>query len=652
MTFLCLARTQGMGVVVRILHRMIRYFELPGGGGGGAVDYSLGLLGDVRSAQIPVVEVDNTVFSLIGGAGVRVPMTAVMPDHLQAAPPGTTRLGPFGADAPNTEVVRPRVTQVIPAKYAAALVHRDGVAPMVAYQELYGMLEADQVVDECADILTWLRAACTARGGAGDLADLPAVAYSFPLMLMPVTVSDYVTTKVAADLPRRTGASGGGPVGGADAMAAAVQQLAANVSVLSDRGTREPRSVLESYRETYTVLQRYCHVATVEELAPIWGRLARGAKGEQQSILQQELTRVCTARGLTPDIYCPVVTTGLKQLVKSLNFAGHGPDDLTGGCQPFLVAYTGPEDHYRALDSATEANQLDQGAANASLADIREIREKEKVRLPQDLNQASYTFQQFAVLAHTLFQGPGASNPFVGAMWTLANTFSARLPVYLGQHQLLRGTPWYKVYAAHVVQHVQINVYEYLQELQAVGGEIPPAPTFQELHRGMQRGSFHMSAEWLPLPSSVTVEPQLGTISPLGAASVNTRSTRASAASTVSGLTAPTTGGRTGGIAAGGASTAQGSYVPNPARDTEFDALQLRPQMRELLRANPPPRNDANNEFCVSWWGRGGCYSNCSRAATHRPFANATERGRLLAHVQAHLVQPTPAAASAAAAST
>lgn len=61
----------------------------------------------------------------------------------------------------------------------------------------------------------------------------------------------------------------------------------------------------------------------------------------------------------TPDIYCPVVTTGLKQLVKSLNFAGHGPDDLTGGCQPFLVAYTGPEDHYQALDSATEANQLD-----------------------------------------------------------------------------------------------------------------------------------------------------------------------------------------------------------------------------------------------------------------------------------------------------
>jgi hypothetical protein len=36
MMFLCLARTQGTGVVVLILHRMKRYFELPGGGGGGA----------------------------------------------------------------------------------------------------------------------------------------------------------------------------------------------------------------------------------------------------------------------------------------------------------------------------------------------------------------------------------------------------------------------------------------------------------------------------------------------------------------------------------------------------------------------------------------------------------------------------------------
>jgi hypothetical protein len=45
------------------------------------VDLSMGLLGDVRAAQVPVIEVDNTQFSLVAGAGIRVPsIAAVMAD--------------------------------------------------------------------------------------------------------------------------------------------------------------------------------------------------------------------------------------------------------------------------------------------------------------------------------------------------------------------------------------------------------------------------------------------------------------------------------------------------------------------------------------------------------------------------------------------
>ena len=219
-------------------------------------------------------------------------------------------------------------------------------------------------------------------------------------------------------------------------------------------------------------------------------------------------------------------------------------------------------------------------------------------------------------------------------------TFNERLPLYLGQHQALRGTPWYEVYLAHVVRHVQIQVYKYLQSMQVGDGTVAPELlSFQGLHRSLQRGSFHMSSEWLPIPAAMTVNPSLATLTPTGAVSVATRSTRASTASATSGLKSAT-GGRnsTGGASTtGGAGNTQGAYVVNPARDAEFYALQLRPQMRELLRFHPPPANDAGHELCVSWWGRGGCYSNCGRAATHRPFANPGERTRLLTHVRAHL---------------
>jgi hypothetical protein len=648
LTFLCLMRQVDTSVEVHVLHRMMRYFELPNATGGRGMDLSMGVLGDVRAAQVPVVEVDNTVFSLIGAGGVRVPTVAVMPDLLAAAPPGTF-LGPYAPDAPDTELVRPRLTQVIPKKYAAHLVHRDGVSPVTAYQELLGMFTADGVLGICADVLTWLRVACTSRGGATDLAALPAVAHNFPLLLLPATTSEYVASKVATDLPGRHRGPGpaAAPTLAIEQVATAVTQLAATVvAASSSHNVREPKGVMDAYRETFPVLLRYCHVATVGELPPLWNRLARGSKGEQQSVIQQELTRVCVGRGLTPDLYCPAVTTGLKQMVSSLNFAGNGPDDLAAGCQPFLVVYTSQNDHYRALDNATVANQLDQGTANASLADIREIREKEKVRMPCDLNQVSLTLQRYAILVSALFQGPGATNPFVQCVWLLASAFHDRLPLYLGQFHALTGTPWAGLYPAHVLRHVQVNVYEYLQALQ-VGGSgdavvIPELPTFKDLLRDLQRGAFHLSSSWLPLPVSMTVDPS--TMPASTGASVVTRSTRASTtASTVSALTAATGGART--TSAG----TQGTFVTNPARDAEFDALQLRGQMRDLLRAHPPPANDAGDEFCVSWWGRGGCYSNCGRSATHRPFANPAERSRLLTHVRAHLVVPAVAAAGSSA---
>ena len=77
--------------------------------------------------------------------------------------------------------------------------------------------------------------------------------------------------------------------------------------------------------------------------------------GGQQLILLQELTRVRAARGLTPDMYCSAVSTGRKQMVASLNFAGHGPDSRTAGCQPFLVTYSGTDDHFRSMDLAMVA---------------------------------------------------------------------------------------------------------------------------------------------------------------------------------------------------------------------------------------------------------------------------------------------------------
>ena len=117
-------------------------------------------------------------------------------------------------------------------------------------------------------------------------------------------------------MSRPTSASPTDAVGG-DTLAATVRLLAERTD--GERSTREPKSVAEAYRETHLMLQRFCQVENADGLAPIWGRLARGSKGKLQSILQQELIKVCTGRGLTPDVYSPAVTSKLKQLIRKCN---------------------------------------------------------------------------------------------------------------------------------------------------------------------------------------------------------------------------------------------------------------------------------------------------------------------------------------------
>lgn len=105
-------RRSNMSVEVRILHCMMCYFDLPGEGGGdiagiAGVNMSLGLLRDIQAVQqMPIVEVDNTHFSLVSGTCVRVPNLAVMPEMLAATPPGNY-MGSYAANAPNTELVWP-----------------------------------------------------------------------------------------------------------------------------------------------------------------------------------------------------------------------------------------------------------------------------------------------------------------------------------------------------------------------------------------------------------------------------------------------------------------------------------------------------------------------------------------------------------------
>ena len=131
---------------------------------------------------------------------------------------------------------------------------RENVTPRQAYYvEIAGAIHGDDNDGPCADVLTWLRALCTCRGGAGPQAMVPIVLQALP----PVhaAVHDYyVSTKIAPDFPD---ALPGGPAGVDPNIVAEVVRALSARGVTGGEG-REATTVKEdTCWETYQVLLHY-----------------------------------------------------------------------------------------------------------------------------------------------------------------------------------------------------------------------------------------------------------------------------------------------------------------------------------------------------------------------------------------------------------
>lgn len=629
LTFLCLIPgVDGAGGEVAVVHRVIRYMDTPGDDATGYHDKVLGLLGDILPHQYPVVEVPGSAFHLVGNA-VRVPTIDAMNALLPTWDDPTVALGPYTEHDPETEVVRPRHIQLVPCTLAALIIHRRRVSAKQAYQELVGAIQATGGMDTHADVVVWLRAACTARGGGGAQNTVPSVVYAFNPVHLPPEVYNYMTAKVKGDLPALAGRANEQVP--ADAIAEALRALTAarGGADEGERTAKEPRTVADTYKETYRTILRYCNVRDLEGVAPLWSRLANCHKSEQHTVLAQELQKVCMARGLSTELYTPVVTSGLKQMVVGFQFIGLGTDDLTTGCQPFQVVYAGSVNHYTALAAASVSHQLAQGEHSASLADYRTIREKEKVRFPKDVTEVAITLHRFAVLCQVLFQGTGDAHPFVEAMWSVAVGFQNLAPFITERYHNIARLPGIgTTYYARILRAIQLSVHDYMQSVavnvvEGVAGV--SMPDFAGLLQDLKRGTFHHSNNWVAIPEEY--------MDPMPVAQVRTTGSTGGTVSThttgVSTLTSETT------------ARASVARVDNPRNDNEFTSITLRPGgTRNILREHRPPTNDAGQEFCVAWWTRGGCFPNCGRRSTHQPFASTAERTRLLQFVREHLAAP------------
>ena len=142
---------------------------------------------------------------------------------------------------------------MIPGRYAALLVHRRGrVRPKHAHQEVVSAIMAQQEGESCRDVITWLRATCTARGDGGAQTAVHSVHHAFAAVHLPPEAyyDRYETMKVHADLPSlREQEQGGRGLAMANALHMLLGVTTATGGGDGEGGGRakQPRTIADTY---------------------------------------------------------------------------------------------------------------------------------------------------------------------------------------------------------------------------------------------------------------------------------------------------------------------------------------------------------------------------------------------------------------------
>ena len=183
------------------------------------------------------------------------------------------------------------------------------------------------------------------------------------------------------------------------------------------------------------------------------------------------------------------------------------------------MSFAGSTNHSQALEAASIGNQLAQGEHQASLADYRTLREKEKIRFPRDIMEVGITLGRYAVLCQALFQGTGEDNPFVAAMWKVYSALTNAAPFITERFQQIAGASAFtKYYHACIVRAIQVSSHEYLHgvSVNVAKSHIGIEPMeFRTLVQELKRGTFQYSSNWVLIPE-VYLEPVRGGVSAIG----------------------------------------------------------------------------------------------------------------------------------------
>jgi hypothetical protein len=277
---------------------------------------------------------------------------------------------------------------------------------------------------------------------------------------------------------------------------------------------------------------------------------------------------------------------------------------------------------------------LQQGDTSISLADLESLQSKELQSVPLTYWELEKSLGAFGNLVAVVL---GPAHPLCLAykeMWTLINS-----GLRDDLHAVLEHK--FSIKPVHILRSIHLQFYSWFNHRRH---RLPPPlvdlkSIITQIIMGLYviphlpPSLYQLANPKRPLATPSDSVPRL--VSP-GSASQSSGSS-ISDASSVSGLTPPTHAGTQ------PPPTGRGAFIMNLNQHESLAAMD-RPQtkIKDIMGTAPPPKMADGTEMCLSFHLRGGCWSNCRRAANHAATLSANDLQRLKQYLTRRFATLTP----------
>jgi hypothetical protein len=598
---------------------------------------SFAFLGELVQGTITNILFHATAFEEVNVNAYTVPY---MLEHLGELTQDSPLFPPVLPNENDTEAVTTRRFMYLPAAYVPLFLNAGGYTLRQVWERLHPAILHRQEEVVCQPLLNWLRAASmgTALVNPQAMGDpslaLPLVAPPADEALLTYRLQILHTLLPGLTAPPQSLETA------LSHMATALLTQTNDSRLIRDQKAAEdlePKLPSKRFSVTLPVLLEYLQIADERQLPDVWHKWANCSKKQDFQVLRDTLE----AFARSPQAFSttvPVVSAKLVQDILSFNFVGDLADDTKLGFHPFIISDGNAEHRQINREVARLYGFLQAGDTSVSLGDLEALQAKEVRSVPLTYWELEKNLGAFGNILGVVL---GTAHPLTTAyrdMWLLLQG---------GLRDDLHAALEYRAYVkpVHFLRSIQLICYTWFTHRK--NRLTPPTPDFKAIptqiimqvyvlpHLPPALYALAYPKKHTPLVSG-SIPDLIASGSASGSSSGSNPTASHSDASTVSGLTTPTP--------TKPPPSGRGAYMANLAPVASITTLD-RPtvKIKDLIGTTTPPKTADGTEMCLSFHLRGGCWSNCRRAANHTSVLTTPDIHKLQQYVNRRLTAITPA---------